>query len=445
MPAPDDGRDVTAVMGRRILAWLIDLVIYLGLTVALFAVLADYVEIPSGSFLDACERLQFQDSDAAAGCIEVGDRAYVTSNADNGIQTLASFGYFVFFILLQGIAGGSPGKLLTGLRVVNQHGKRAGVGRSIGRTLLWIVDAAPWFLPLVGLITGLTSTGHRRVGDMAAGTYVVARKDVGQPVRTGAAAAPPAQGAWGAPPPQWAPQSPPPGGASAAPPPMPGAAAPTAPPPTAPPAGPASAVTPAAPVPSVGDLSPDVSGVPADQPAPPPLPDNEPPTWTPPTLDDVTPTEPAPPVAPTTPEIDGRVDEAAPEVAPDDQWWSGPEATPEADVLGSEVPEALAAPEMPAWEDPSPTPDTTGDSWSPPTTPAADIDEAENTSPTAGPAPFTAPGADPVTDAPPAPEPAPRPPPQWDQARGTYIQWEPSLQQWLQWDEPAQRWKDIDS
>ncbi|MDE0802303.1 MAG: RDD family protein, partial [Acidimicrobiales bacterium] len=212
LPAPATGRDVTAVMGRRIVAWILDFLVYFGFVVALFALLADYVDIPSGSaFLDACERLRFQDSEAAAGCVEFGDRAYVTSNADNGIQSLASLAYFVFFVVVQGITGGSPGKLLTGLRVVDEHGKRAGVGRSLGRTLLWVVDAAPWFLPLVGLITGLTSTGHRRVGDMAAGTYVVSRKDVGQPVTTGAAVTPPAQGAWGAPPPQWTPQAPPPG------------------------------------------------------------------------------------------------------------------------------------------------------------------------------------------------------------------------------------------
>lgn len=428
MPASSDGRDVTAVMGRRILAWILDFAIYFGFAIAMFAVLADYVEIPGGSsFLDACEVLRLQDSDAAAGCIELGDRAYLTSNADNGIQTLASFGYFAFFVLLQGITGGSPGKLLTGLRVVNASGTRAGVGRSIGRTLLWVVDAAPWFLPLVGFITGLTSTGHRRVGDMAAGTYVVSRRDVGRPVATGAAVAPPAQNAWGAPPPQWTPQAPPPGAPGAAPPPVPGTMTQSAPP-TAPPS-----------MPSVDDLTPNVSGVPADQPAPPPVPDNEPPTWAPPTLDDVAPVEPPVPEA-KTPEIDDRVDIAAPDVRPDDDWWSGPEASPEANA-----PEADPAPEMPAWEDPSPTPDTTGDSWAPPTTPASDIVETDNTSPTAGPAPFAAPGADPVADAPSAPEPAPRPPPQWDQARGTYIQWEPSLQQWLQWDEPAQRWKDIDS
>lgn len=428
LATPTPARDVTAVMGRRTLAWILDLVLYLAFAIALFAVLAEYVDVPSGSaFLDACDRLRFQDSDAAAGCLELGDRAYVTSNADNGWQTLAAFGYFAFFVLTQGLLGGSPGKLLTGLRVVNEQGQRAGVGRSLLRTVLWVVDGAPWFAPIVGFVTGLTTNGHRRVGDMVAKTHVVARRDVGQPVSTGAQVMPPTQGAWGAPPPGWSPPTGPPSTDAPPPPftPVPEEVAPV--------------------IPTVGDLTPDISGVPNDSPAPPPLPDNTPPTWQPPTLDD--PSGAADQAVgdsmgepPTTPEIDGPVDIATPDVEASDEWWSGPEADP---GPGDQSP--AEAPEMPTWEDPSPPPETT-DVWSPPTTPGSDIDEGENTSPTAGPAPFTAPGADPVeATAPAAPEPAPLPPPQWDPARNTYIQWEPTLQKWLQWDDPAQRWKDIDT
>ena len=196
LDTPTQGRHVTAVMGRRILAWIIDLVIYVGLAIGLFAMLAEYVEVPDTfGFADACSQLQLQDGDAASGCIHLNDRAYITSTSDNAVQSLAALGYFAFFVLMQGIVGASPGKLVVGLRVVNTEGKRAGVGRSLLRTILWVVDGAPWILPLVGFITGLTTTGHRRVGDMAASTYVIARKDVGHPVSTGAPATPPEQGA----------------------------------------------------------------------------------------------------------------------------------------------------------------------------------------------------------------------------------------------------------
>lgn len=173
--------DPTAVMGRRILAWVLDLLVFGAVVGSVFAGLADYVEIPPGFAFDACDQLQDRYTDEASGCVEVGDRAYITSAGDNGVQTLVSLGYFAFFVVLQGVTGASPGKLLTGLRVVDEQGRTAGVGRSLGRTLLWVVDGAPWIVPAVGFITGLTSTGHRRVGDLAARTYVVGRRDVGRP------------------------------------------------------------------------------------------------------------------------------------------------------------------------------------------------------------------------------------------------------------------------
>jgi len=49
------------------------------------------------------------------------------------------------------------------------------------RWLLWWVDG-PITLFLCGIITSATSRGHRRVGDMAADSYVVAKADAGQPV-----------------------------------------------------------------------------------------------------------------------------------------------------------------------------------------------------------------------------------------------------------------------
>ena len=176
-----DRDDPTAVMGRRILAWVLDLLIFGAVVGSVFAGLADYVEVPPGFAFDACDQLQDRYTDEASGCVEVGDRAYITSAGDNGIQTLVSLGYFAFFVVLQGVTGASPGKLLTGLRVVDEQGRIAGVGRSLGRTLLWVVDGAPWIVPAVGFITGLTSVGHRRVGDLAARTYVVGRRDVGLP------------------------------------------------------------------------------------------------------------------------------------------------------------------------------------------------------------------------------------------------------------------------
>jgi len=205
--------DPTAVMGRRTLAWLADLVLFLAVVAAGFASMGEYVDVPLGVD-DPCQQLE--DQAAARGedvgaCLdfrdmgieEAEDRVYLLDTDESGVQTLLSFAWFAFFVVLQGLTGGSPGKLLFGLRVVDQYGNRCGIGRSLARTLLWLVDSAPWFLPLVGPITAFTSTGHRRVGDLAAGTYVVASSAAGAPVMPQVAAPPPGQSAWGAAPPAW--------------------------------------------------------------------------------------------------------------------------------------------------------------------------------------------------------------------------------------------------
>lgn len=85
-------------------------------------------------------------------------------------------------MVVEGLAGGSPGKLIVGLRVLRPDGTPAGVGKALIRFALWIVDGLPYCFPLVALIVGSASTGHRRVGDMAAGTFVVGKAHQGRPV-----------------------------------------------------------------------------------------------------------------------------------------------------------------------------------------------------------------------------------------------------------------------
>jgi hypothetical protein len=65
------------------------------------------------------------------------------------------------------------------------------------------VDGFPYFAPLVGFIVGLTTVGHRRVGDMGAQTFVVNKAAAGLPIVVPGltAPAPAAPVAWGAPPP----------------------------------------------------------------------------------------------------------------------------------------------------------------------------------------------------------------------------------------------------
>lgn len=196
--------DPTAVMGRRTLAWIADLALFIAVVAGGFASMAEYTDIPAGvPEEDACQLFEDQNPDAADGCIAYDGQIFLLDGGEASTQTALSLGWFAFFVLLQGLTGGSPGKLLFGLRVVDQYGNRCGIGRSLARTLMWAIDSAPWIVPLVGPITAFTSTGHRRVGDLAAGTYVVTSSAVGSPVMGAVAAPPPGATPWGAPPPGW--------------------------------------------------------------------------------------------------------------------------------------------------------------------------------------------------------------------------------------------------
>jgi uncharacterized RDD family membrane protein YckC len=178
LPPPHAGHfgfDPTAVMGRRIGAYLIDVVIAWVVMAAVFWAVSDTVP---NSALISCS-----DADAPTLCFEIGDTIRFAEGGDANLVTVAGLlVWAVFGIAVQGVTGGTPGKLMVGLRVIRQDdGQLAGIGRCAARTVLWLVDAFPYILPLVGLITGLATKGHRRVGDMAAGTLVVRSDAVGTP------------------------------------------------------------------------------------------------------------------------------------------------------------------------------------------------------------------------------------------------------------------------
>ncbi|MGQ0825113.1 MAG: RDD family protein [Actinomycetota bacterium] len=210
----DMQRDPTAVMGRRILAFAID-AIAVGLLVAVFMSPNIETEPAPETFLgEPCEVIEARDPDLF--CIESGDEVITVDTgsfaSSIGVQLLLSFGNAV---VLQSLVGTSIGKMVTGLRVVRPDGQIAGFGAMFVRWLcLWTVDG---FCFLVGLITALVSRGHRRVGDMLAGTYVVRVDDMA--MLGGGTSPPPPSGTWVPPADAWNPS----GGA---PPPVPPSPAP---------------------------------------------------------------------------------------------------------------------------------------------------------------------------------------------------------------------------
>jgi uncharacterized RDD family membrane protein YckC len=133
-------------------------------------------------------------------------------------------------VIVQGATGASIGKHIMRLRVVNGDGSAHGILKALGRWAMLIVDNQPCGIPIVGFVCALSSRGHRRVGDMVLGTYVVDRAAAGRPVHAADRGPGPGYGAppgAGWPPVSGVPAMPPP----PSPPPPPGGAFPPPPPP----------------------------------------------------------------------------------------------------------------------------------------------------------------------------------------------------------------------
>ena len=81
---------------------------------------------------------------------------------------------FLYFVLLEGLAGGTAGKRFLGLRVVGSDGPEVGLRRSLLRNVLRVVDSLP-FLGILGAILITRSDEKARFGDSVAGTRVVRR------------------------------------------------------------------------------------------------------------------------------------------------------------------------------------------------------------------------------------------------------------------------------
>ncbi|MEC7403007.1 MAG: RDD family protein [Actinomycetota bacterium] len=373
--------DPTAVVGRRIGAFLIDGLI--GVTLIFAFALATFTNTELGDSLTAelqCEVINEFSNDL---CIQAGTTVYVGTENEAAIITLIWLAWvLISTMILPGITGWSPGKLLTGIRVVKADTfEKAGLGANILRGVLWVVDAFPYFAPIVGGAL-LASKDRRRVGDRAANTLVVRADSVGRsPVQTPSAVIAPPTGAATQPTTPPPPTGPPVNNLVTASPPPP--AAPSPPPPAATPPPPTSPAPPRAPPPPTA-------------PAPPhtPPPTGAPSAYQPPPPSEYR-TEPAPPVfpPPTAPPTFPPAEEAAPaEPTP----IAEPEPESEAEAAPIVEAEPAAAPEP----EPEPVPES----------------PAEMSS---------RPGVD---------------APMWDDARGTYIQWDPELTEWMEWSEAQRRW-----
>jgi hypothetical protein len=440
--------DPTAVMGRRSVAWIVDLLLYL-LLMSFFSAtplspFAKYEEVPEG-FDDPCSVIQ--EDDDVYQCFRIGDRVYYTETGASVLGFAVALAWFFgIYGVLQGVKGVTPGKALLGVRTVNEHGQVPGIGKSLARSVLWIVDGIPYCFPLVAVVTGFSTKGHRRVGDMAAKTFVIGKDDVGRPVvvpglTTGypGGYGPPGYGPPGGPgQPPW---GPPPGGPGApagqppwgapTPAPGPGVWGQPAPTPGAPPSGSPYDQRPAPP--SGGWAAPGADAAPTPSGEQPPAAGTPGTPWAGPTADaGPTPSGERPPAAGTpgttgTPAGGGDEPTAIP-------LGPSPADTGATPPSGDDEPTATPLGPSPSGVGPS-----TGDQTTP---------FGESPGPSTGDRP--AGSAQPTDERPGAEEPQPATrqastgyEPQWDAARNTYIVWEPNRRQWLGWDDAAKQWRPL--
>lgn len=95
-------------------------------------------------------------------------------DAGSAIFTSAAFAMIFFYDVLFEVLGRgrTPGKRLNGVRVVREGGRPITLARSAVRNILRLIDILPGFYA-VGMTAIFITSRNQRVGDLAAGTYVV--------------------------------------------------------------------------------------------------------------------------------------------------------------------------------------------------------------------------------------------------------------------------------
>ena len=171
----------TKVVGRRVGALLIDTLILWIFNFIVFFALAKKEE----DVIEGLSEGEYDLDTTLYGGFEIGGDEYNIVGGDFAIYLLITgIVGILYWMILPGLTGWTVGKLATGIRVVKDDGTLpAGIGKNVGRQLMWIADAFPYFIPyLTGFIVALTNDRNKRVGDMVAGTLVVRADAVGQPL-----------------------------------------------------------------------------------------------------------------------------------------------------------------------------------------------------------------------------------------------------------------------
>jgi len=79
---------------------------------------------------------------------------------------------FLYFVLLEGLLGATIGKKMAGVKIITADGNKPGIGKSLIRNILRIVDSLPAF-NILGVYLILTTPEKMRFGDRISGTRVI--------------------------------------------------------------------------------------------------------------------------------------------------------------------------------------------------------------------------------------------------------------------------------
>ena len=89
-----------------------------------------------------------------------------------GLVPLLTIGaVFLYFTMMEGILGATIGKMIFRVKVVKEDGSACGIGASLVRNLLRIVDGI--FFYVVGAVLIVRSQKRQRLGDKVAKTVVI--------------------------------------------------------------------------------------------------------------------------------------------------------------------------------------------------------------------------------------------------------------------------------
>jgi uncharacterized RDD family membrane protein YckC len=201
--------DPTKVMGRRIGAWVVDVLIISVVFFALVAATVNSTRISYNPCVNPTTDFQFctLDNGREVAVWNGTDTTVYRTGQGRAAELVALLVAIAIGVFMQGLTGYTPGKALFSIRTVDEQGQVPGIGKAFIRWILWIVDAFPYccVVPLTGGIVAFSSKGHRRVGDMGAKTFVVDRSAMGQPIVVPGLTAPyvPPAPPWAPPADQW--------------------------------------------------------------------------------------------------------------------------------------------------------------------------------------------------------------------------------------------------